>query len=98
MPRGERSSVGAKRMAPNRYEYTKLDNGKWELTHRLIAEQKLGRKLRPNERVKFKDNNRSNLDPDNIVVTETGASSTERRRAQLQVRIEELQAELDSLR
>jgi hypothetical protein len=65
--RGKRSEVGDTRVSLNGYHYTRTES-KWELTHRLIAQAKLGRPLMDCERIRFVDNDRTNLDPDNIVV------------------------------
>lgn len=42
-------------------------------THRVVAEKKLGRKLRKGEIVHHKDNNKRNNDPDNLEVLESQA-------------------------
>jgi hypothetical protein len=68
--RGKASTVGDTRVSLNGYHYTRTTEG-WQLTHRLIAEEKLGRPLRENERIRFVDNDRTHLDPDNIHVYET---------------------------
>jgi hypothetical protein len=94
--RGKPSKVGAVRWSPNGYQYTRTKHG-WELTHRLIAEKTLGRKMKPTERVRFKDNNRKNLDPDNIEVYETSKGTPHKKRARIEARIAELQAELEDL-
>lgn len=65
--RGKPSKPGDTRVSLNGYHYTRTET-RWELTHRLIAEKKLGRKLTEIERVRFVDNDRSNLDPSNIEV------------------------------
>jgi hypothetical protein len=96
MARGKRSAVGDTRVAPNGYHYTRTEEG-WELTHKLIAEQKLGRKLLPNERCRFKDNDRTNLTPDNIIVYEGKPKGSASERARLEARIEEMQARLAEL-
>lgn len=67
MGKGKNAKDGDERVAPNGYRYTK-ENGKWRLTHHIIAEKSLGRALRPDERVYFKDKERSNLDPNNLEV------------------------------
>lgn len=36
--------------------------------HRLVAEEKLGRRLRPGEEVHHRDHNQGNNEPDNLVV------------------------------
>lgn len=100
MARGQRVEVGQTRVSQNGYHYTKVEqDGKtsWRLTHHLVAEKKLGRPLREDERVSFRNGNKSDLRPDNIVVSEKGTGSVRRRKAQLEARIAELQAELDSL-
>lgn len=103
MARGQNAEIGATRVSQNGYHYTKVadadGNGKpgWRLTHHLIAEKKLGRRLRESERVSFQDGKKTNLKANNIVVTEKGRSSIRRRKAYLEARIEELQAELDDI-
>ena len=42
-------------------------------THRVVSEQKLGRKLRPNEVVHHIDGNRRNNNPENLMVFSTNA-------------------------
>lgn len=96
MARGKAAKEGDERVAPNGYHYTRTSS-KWRLTHHIIAEQILGRPLRDDERVSFKDKDRKNLSKDNIVISVQGSGSVARRRAQLQARIAELQAELASL-
>ena len=41
--------------------------------HRIVAEQKIGRKLKKGEQVHHKDDNRENNNPDNLKVTKSGA-------------------------
>jgi len=53
----------------NGYTQVRTESG-WIAKHTMILEKKLGRKLRPGERATFKDGNRANLDPENIVLTE----------------------------
>lgn len=96
MARGRNAKDGDTRIAKNGYHYTKVD-GRWRLTHHLVAEKTLGRALVQGERVTFKDNDRTNFKPNNIKVTQTGGSSLSRRAAQLEARIQELQAELDEI-
>jgi hypothetical protein len=87
---------GTVRVSTNGYSYTKSE-GKWRLTHHLIAEAKLGRALAPGERVEFKDKDRENLSPENILVRVKGEGSITRRIAVIDDRIRELQAERDLL-
>jgi hypothetical protein len=93
MPRGKTAEIGDTRVAPNGYHYTRTEGG-WVLTHHLAAEKLLGRPLRAEERVKFKSKDKTNFSPSNIEVILKGKSSLRRRKAQLEARIEELQAEL----
>lgn len=96
MARGKKSKVGDTRVSPNGYHYTRTKTG-WELTHRLVASKQLGRDLSPEERVRFRDGDRSNRHPDNLEVYRIKEASTERKRARIQARIDELQAQLESL-
>lgn len=98
MARGQRSEVGATRISPNGYHYTNTEDRGWILTHRLIAEKKLGRQLHYDERVKFIDGDRTNLDPDNLEVNKVGKKSPARRRAQIEARIEEYEARIAELK
>lgn len=67
MARGKNAKVGDTRTAPNGYHYTKTEDG-WRLTHHILAEKSLGRKIKKNERVYFKDGDRTNLSKDNVLV------------------------------
>lgn len=95
--RGSRSDEGETRVAKNGYHYTKTED-RWRLTHHLVAEEKLGRPLRPTERVVFVDRDRTNLDPSNIQVRRKTAASLRKKEAYLVRHIEELKAELDRVR
>jgi hypothetical protein len=94
--RGQASTVGDVRVSANGYSYTNTFEG-WRLTHHLVAEAKYRRKIRPGERVIFKDRNRTNFDPDNILVHKQGATTKARKIAQLKARIKELEAALEEL-
>lgn len=101
MARGQAVPVGTPRVSANGYHYTKVaDDGQgkpgWRLTHHLVAEKKLGRKLLPNERVSFVDK-KTNLNPNNVVVTTQGTSSLRRRKAHIEAQMMELKAELDDI-
>lgn len=52
---------------PEYYKAVKVNGKKYDL-HRLIAERKLGRSLKPNEVVHHIDGNKYNNDPDNLCV------------------------------
>ena len=93
MARGTKATVGATIVSQNGYHYTRCDTG-WVPTHRLVAEQKLGRPLAENERVTFKDGDRTNLDPGNIVVSTKRTASIRRQIARTKARIKDLQAQV----
>lgn len=95
--RGSRSEVGSTKVSKNGYHYTKTEE-RWRLTHHIIAEKELGRELTEDERVVFRDGDRTNLDPDNIEVKRKNTASLRRKEAQLLARIEELQAQLEAVR
>lgn len=96
MPRGQAALNGDTRVAPNGYHYTKVD-GDWRLTHHIEAEKHLGRPLAEDERVHFKTKNKLDFSEGNIVVVKKGKANLRRRRAQIEARLEELQAELDMI-
>ncbi len=91
MPRGTTAQIGATYMSQNGYHYTRAEKG-WRPTHQLVAEEKLGRALKSNERVRFIDGNRTNLDPKNLQVVIKKSSSLRSELARIEVRIRELQA------
>lgn len=95
--RGSRSEVGETKVSQNGYHYTKTEE-KWRLTHHIIAEENLGRALTTDERVAFKDGDRTNLDPDNIEVKRKNTTSLRKKEAQLVARIEELEGQLAEVR
>jgi hypothetical protein len=97
MPRGAEAPVGTERISANGYLYRKTENDGWQLIHRLVAEEKLGRKLLENEYASFIDGDKTNLEPDNIVVRLRGRSSLRRRLAQVEARLSELNAARDDL-
>jgi HNH endonuclease len=100
VPRGQAAPVGATFINQNGYHHTKVDEERgFVATHVLIMEEKLGRRLEKGEFVKFIDNDRGNLDPDNLELRTRGdRKSPQARLAILEARIEELQAEADELR
>lgn len=99
MPRGKAASVGDTRVAQNGYHYTKTEDRGWMLTHWLTAEAALGRKLEENEMVQFIDPKfkRDPYNPNGIKVIKKKTSSLRRRKAVIEERIRELQAELKSI-
>ncbi len=94
--RGQKSSPGDTRIAKNKYHYTCTPDG-WVLTHRMLVESDMDRDLRPNERVKFLDGDRTNLDLSNLEVYRVRQKTRHQRIAHLEARIEELTAELEEL-
>jgi len=96
VPRGQRSVDGTTRTAQNGYHYTRQD-GKWELTHRLVAEDKLGRKLDATETAYFVDGDRQNLSPSNIAVRYKTVKAMKDKVAALEAKIIELNKERHNL-
>lgn len=96
MGRGKNAVDGEERVAPNGYHYLK-QNGQWRLKHHVVAEDKvLGRPLRKNERVYFRDTNRANLDPSNLIVRQT-RNGKEQKIERIKKQILLLQEELEEL-
>jgi hypothetical protein len=91
------SKAGDTNVSANGYHYTRTET-EWRLTNHLVAEEKIGRGLQDEERaiLVFKDSR--NLSPDNIRVVKKGKASVRRRRANVEARIAELQAELELLK
>jgi hypothetical protein len=98
MGRGQAAEVNATRVAQNGYHYTKTEDG-WRLTHHLTAEKVLGRPLRDDEIVKFVEP-RFKRDPHNpagVKVIKKKTSTLRKRKATIEDRIRELQAELNHI-
>lgn len=96
MARGQKSQIGEKRVSPNGYEYTCTQKG-WKLTHRLLVEKDLGRELRPDERVRFRDGDRSNLGIGNLEVYKVKAKTKADQIARLEAKKDEIEAQLEEL-
>jgi hypothetical protein len=96
MGRGKQAEVGDTRVSQNGYHYTKTETG-WRLTHHLTAEKMLGRPLAANEIVKIKNKNMPYASKNNIEVIIKRTSSLRKRKAVLEAKIADLQAELDSV-
>lgn len=94
MARGQAAVIGDERWSPNGYHYTKTKSG-WQLTHRMLMEEKLGRPLLPTERVVFKNSNRRDVRIENLVLTEvkTDLKKMRQKLATIQDKIRELQAQ-----
>jgi len=98
MARGTAAKVGDRFTNANGYTYEKTEDRSWIAVHVLIAEEKLGRKLREGERASFKDGDRSNLDPDNIVVkVRLGKKSPRARLAVVNAMIQDHREQLEIL-
>lgn len=95
MPRGKPSKVGDINVSANGYQYTRVETG-WKLTHHLIAEKALGRPIACDETVSFKDCDRGNLSPDNIIVSKR-RTSLAGKIAAIDAKIMELTNERDRL-
>ena len=63
-PKRERKSE----VRGNGYIYEYGESGKLQSKARRIAEEAIGRKLRDHEIVIYRDGNKENLDPDNLIV------------------------------
>lgn len=99
MPRGKAAKIGDTYVSANGYHHTRTASG-WILTHRKIAQDRLGRALSKDEYVAFADGNRENLDPKNIVIRQRNSDkgkSIRSRIRQKKARIEELQEEVKFL-
>lgn len=100
MPRGQTSVVGDTRVAKNGYHYTKTEDRGWVLTHWLTAEKKLGRPIdSETEMVKFRSP-KFKSDPynlDGIEIIKKRTVNLRKRLAQIEVRIQELEAEKASI-
>jgi hypothetical protein len=94
MARGRAAQDGDTFVNKNGYHHTRVA-GEWVGTHRLVAAQKLGRPVGKDEYVSFKDGDRTNLDPGNIVIKKLGAASLRKRYAQLVARIDDAIGELE---
>lgn len=93
MSRGRKAGVGDTRVARNGYHYTRTEEG-WESTHRLVLREELGRPVGSDERVRFLDGDRTNLDPENLEVYKVREASTHTKIARLEVKKDEIMSEL----
>ncbi len=89
--------MGDTRTSSNGYQYTRTATG-WKLSHRLVVERELGIEIRPNERVRFVDGDRTNLSPKNLVVYEVKIKTNNRKVAELEAKRDDLDAEIAELR
>lgn len=96
--RGRPSKVGDETTNALGYVQVKTEDRKWVGKHILILEEKLGRRLKANERAVFADGDKTNLKPDNIELVVTGQGSIHARIAKLQAEIEDRQALIKDLR
>lgn len=96
MSRRQQAKDGDTRVAPNGYHYT-FREGKFQLTNRLLMEERLGRKLEANEYVRFVDNDRTNLSWENLELRVHKVHTVERKIAQLRARREQIDLEIAEL-
>lgn len=98
--RGQAAPVGSERVSQNGYTYVKTKDG-WVLKHWIIAEEKYSRKVDRDVTVRFADEDRTNFDPDNIVLTpkrgKGRADILRKRIREYRERIRELEAELNAI-
>jgi hypothetical protein len=92
LARGQVAKIGDTMVNANGYHNTRTESG-WRLTHQIVAEKKLGRALK-DEIVKFIDGDKTNLDPSNIQVIPKNKQSARRRKARLEVQLEDIVAKL----
>jgi hypothetical protein len=98
MTKGNPAPPGTRRFSKNGYLYEKLENGKWELVHRLLMEKKLNRRLQEDEYVIFLEGcSKEDPDPDLLEVRKRGRTSLKRRIAQVEGSIQEKSALLEQL-
>jgi hypothetical protein len=98
VPRGTVRAIGDRFKNKNGYTYEKTENG-WEPVHQLIAEKRLGRPLKPEERAAFKDNDRTNLADDNIIIVPKYSKQSARAKLiRTEEQIRELQEQAQELR
>jgi len=96
MARGQRADVGDTRISPNGYHYTRTQDG-WDLTHRIVCAERLGRPVLTDERVRFLDGDRTNISSENLEVYRINQGSLNKRIARLESKIEDDTAELEIL-
>lgn len=91
--KGTKAVVGATGTTPQGYLIEKTADG-WQLKHRLVMEEKLGRKLGPRERVYFANGNKQDCRPENLrveVSSKRTLRSLERRREKLLEQLKEVE-------
>jgi len=96
IPRGQRAKPGDQTTNQNGYGYTKTKDRGWVGDHILVMEEHLGRELRPGEYVAFVGANHSPpVTLDMIELRRRGdfRTTAKARIAQIEARIEELEAE-----
>src|SRR5215831_14713380 len=97
MPRGIPAPIGSETVAQNGYIWVRTERG-MRYKHHVVAEQKFHREIDSKlEMVFFIDGDKNNFDPANIDVKPRTAKSPATRRARIEAKIEELQAELEEL-
>jgi predicted DNA-binding antitoxin AbrB/MazE fold protein len=60
-------------------------------------ERSLGRSLKPNERVSFSDGDRTNLELENLILSTKKEKTKAAKKAQLEAKRDEIQAQLEEL-
>jgi hypothetical protein len=83
--------IGSTYIAQNGYHYTKVEGGKWRLTHHLVMENHLGRVLIDGERVHFKDHDKTNYqDPNNLEIVYAKGATLQAKLARLEAKRDEI--------
>lgn len=88
--RGQKAKIGDESVNQNGYTYVKVEHG-WRPKAHIIAEEKLGRPLHDDERVRFVDGNRDNFDPSNIEVYDKSKKGVVQQLTRVNQQIAELQ-------
>jgi hypothetical protein len=98
MPRGHRSQLGDVTINKNGYEYIRTEEG-WTGSHIIVMEKHLGRKLEPYEFVAFKNGHKPPITIDMVELRRRGDRKSKAARiAEIESKIEDLQAELEIIK
>jgi hypothetical protein len=95
--RGTSKEIGDHFTNANGYTYEKTEAG-WTPLHQVIAEKKLGRPLKPEERAYYIDGNRTNHSEDNVgVKIKYPKQSPQGKLIAINAQIQDLQDQLEEL-
>jgi cell shape-determining protein MreC len=99
MPRGQRAQVGDETTNKNGYTYVRTADRGWVAKHQMVMEARIGRQLLPGEYVSILSEDKSDYSESNLELRRRGdkKSNIKHRLAEIETRIEELQAERELL-